>query len=761
MIPSVTYPEILDTNATLFEVHDEIRFRLLSDFDPSTDTELELEGDPDLFMRRVPLSGYVTLTEQGSEIEDRAISLHYSVKDTSEAPDRLVLSGLQLLPGFPSAIKPKRITNVTMNVMAEHHNSLKDALINAQKMLGEKGTVDVEPLGDTIEGRLNYLQSLVFTPKAYFSANKTSGLAPLTIQFQDLSFRTGTEETTGPIVYTWDFGDNSISSISFISVDEDVPSNASNVSVIDVDGGTITKTFSIPGIYDVKLTVSNKYGSDEIVIPKYIHVRSDAPEEAVIEVTPDLTTQIEVSTDPLRIRSPINTLISMEIPDGENPATPGYSYAGELLDGGGNPVDPAVSFTWKLGDDLDHSQQSKITRASYSIGGDYDMKIRIDTRNGAYRITTYPDALDIVEYQNLWMFNYSSGNLVVPYEYGLLSESFKSHSPTYFVNANDDFLRYGPNSDQLRREFARNTGFAQSGVNRSGERGNAVIHYASGRDNADPISSEKVRFLRFNGFDLIFDDTLPVINRPWNWASFSNNSRVFFLLGATNPAPDPFTSPTNFTKTEYALSNFAATSTVWNSTNFVNGATELNINAGYTNPDNFDPSGDPKYGHFSVYRTAWKDNSGYILRNDALGNFFRIKSFYRTEGTLGSLVNQVTKLQDMAGPSKTEGVLSPLINGLHFFNNSGAVSAYETTSDTWFTGGPGINSASFRNLQDQTKNNFDSQSNTLLCASDNDRRAYLSFDYSPNSFIKYDPIDKVFTSLGSRPPGDQWAMGVY
>jgi len=115
----------------------------------------------------------------------------------------------------------------------------------------------------------------------------------------------------------------------------------------------------------------------------------------------------------------------------------------------------------------------------------------------------------------------------------------------------------------------------------------------------------------------------------------------------------------------------------------------------------------------------------------------------------------------MAGTTKTEGELVTLSSGLFFFNNSGSIAAFNDTTGTWETGGPSSSSVAFRSLQDTTVEGFNDLSNTLLATSDLDRIAYLSFDYSPNAFVKFNTVDLTFTSLGSRPSGEQWTMGVY
>ena len=106
------------------------------------------------------------------------------------------------------------------------------------------------------------------------------------------------------------------------------------------------------------------------------------------------------------IRAPANSIIDMYVPSGINPNTPGVSYGGEtVIDG--KTIDPIEAYTWSLSDDLAHGNSS-LARAVFSIGGTYDLILRCDTDFGAYRITTYNNAFDIVEKYNLWLWLYNS-----------------------------------------------------------------------------------------------------------------------------------------------------------------------------------------------------------------------------------------------------------------------------------------------------------------------------------------------------------------
>lgn len=747
------YPESLDTNRNLYTVHDSLRVNLLEDYIPG-DKRIFIEGDPEV-MNRFPPNGVVTLTEQCSDPDERAISFFYlSRTDTT-------FENLSLLPGFTDTKKPKKITNVTQNVMADHHNNIKNAVIAVEDFIGVKGTLDKKPLGTTLEGRINFLRKMVLSPKAWFTVNKRVGLVPFCVEFTDLSFRLGTDGTTGKIVYEWNFGDNTSSTVSVISATSMVlPSDITNVIVEDLDGGKIEKCYHKPGIYDVTLRVCNDFGCDEVIFPALVNARIAAPDQAVIDFVPRSNQELtdgEPSggpyTTPPKIRAVTGSLIDIEVKTGINTTR---SFAGELLDGNGQPLDAVTTWAWSMGDDLVHNS-SRNTTATYSIGGIYDLVLRVDTQYGAYRITTYEDSIDIIERTNLWLWNFNAGSIVNarPYEFGLISETFKSASSTNLaVTRDSSFLDDVANSVQQKREFERNCGSVKRGTSSSGDHGTCLLYWASGRGPSDSIASENINITEYNGFSDVY---LPktALSRPWNWVSLASPDTLYFLLGLPLTTPSPNTSPTYQTRINYNILDFSSTNTSITPTNYKNGAEEL-----MSNPAIYDDDGDPVYGHFSIYRSCWKGTTGYIVRNDGVGTFFRLKSFYKTQSVGSNKFQNIVKLPDMAGPAKLEGQLVPLTNGIFFFNNSGSVSAYNEVSGVWETGGPGLNSADFRSLQDASVSGYDNLQNTMLAATDGDRRAYISFDYSPNAFIKFNSTDLTFSKLGSRPSGTQWQVYV-
>ena len=766
---SINFPTSFDNDANLYKVSDGLRVVLAEDYNPG-DTSITVNAD-EAVMSLFDVTGIITITDQCADPQLRALSFTYTSRTLT------TFDGLELLSGFIDNAKPKNYTSVTQNVMAQHHNVIKDSIIAIQEFAGKQGEVAARPLEGTMEERINYLRQIALQPKAWFKVNKTTGLAPLTVTFTDQSFRLGTDGASSNIEYFWDFGDNTASSISYASVMQltsYVPNNISNIIVQDLDGSTISKVYTDPGIYTVKLRVVNDFGEDTVIFDDLIEAKYPAPSEACVTfvaranqiiTTAGVPSGGPYTTTPV-IRAPINSIIDMYIPSGVNPNTPGVTYSGEnIIDG--DIIDPIETYTWSFSDDLSHGNSTQ-ARAVYSVGGVYDMILRCDTQLGAYRITAYQGAFDIVEKVNLWLWIYNNdkSNASVS-EFGILSETFKSTVAPLTLNVNESFLVNtiaNPvlNSTQQLREFNRNVGFAPRTAAASGSGGTGILYWASGRAANSSTLNEKILSSQFNGFTHVYTSGISSagsdIQRPWNWVGMASAQKIYFILGGVNDTITPNTSPTNQIKDVVSLSTLGADvpSAVFANENYVNGASELQ-----ENEVSYNISGQPEQGHMSVYRSCWKDDAGFFMRNQGTGTFFRIKSFYKTTGNTSEPFINIRKLTDMAGSSKVEGQLASLSTGVYFFSNSGSVAAYNPTTGVWGTGGPGANPLAFKALQDTSVSGFDSESQTLLAASDGNNTAYISFDYSTKAFIKFNELDTTFSSITNRPTGSQWNMAIF
>ncbi|MEJ5311525.1 MAG: glycoside hydrolase domain-containing protein [Anaerolineae bacterium] len=116
---------------------------------------------------------------------------------------------------------------------------------------------------------LNYLDIEAAGPTAAFTADVTSGDAPLTVHFTDAS-------TNGPTAWAWDF---------------------ENDGTTDSTEQHPTHTYTAPGVYTVRLRVTNDGGSDDDIKPDYITVRLPAVHD--LRIT-DVQTETGALTAQLR-----------------------------------------------------------------------------------------------------------------------------------------------------------------------------------------------------------------------------------------------------------------------------------------------------------------------------------------------------------------------------------------------------------------------------------------------------------------------------
>lgn len=131
---------------------------------------------------------------------------------------------------------------VTNSVVAEHHNAIKDAIINIEENLGVKEL----PEALSLNGILKKQEDRFLAPKPLFRAFPLRGPEALKVRFQNFS--------TGHVVrYLWDFGDGGTSL-------EKSP----------------THTYLTEGVYTVKLNVVTSLGAQGVVTKTdYIEVNND------------------------------------------------------------------------------------------------------------------------------------------------------------------------------------------------------------------------------------------------------------------------------------------------------------------------------------------------------------------------------------------------------------------------------------------------------------------------------------------------------
>lgn len=697
------YPATFDTNNNLYLVRDALKIPLGADHHPGQNLIIA-DGD----ISKFPLNGIITLVDQDSPAHERAVSFHYNHRTSREFVD------LELLNNSIDCFKPKKLTVITMQVMSDHREALKDAIMSIEKFLGPKHLVDTNPNGETVFGRINFLRKILFEPKAWFEADRTTGASPFTVNFTFTG--TGNTGPVGEVEYTWRFGDE----------DEFKTTEPS-----------IQKLFLDPGNKTVSLTVKNQYGEDSVSFPNMIKVKGQAPEQALIRFAPQQQQLGFMQNDVMpKIRAQVRQPIAIEIP--QKMVSEKRTFAGERIDPNTSRTNDAITnYTWNLGDDLPHANSPK-TKALYSVGGLYDLVVRTDTASGTHRTTVYPNAIDVIEPVNVWLWTINDKQ-IRSYEFGLLSEVFKTSSNTTEIDINDSFIDAGHEREKF--EFWRNNNSAKKGDVKSGQGGDLLMFWAGGK--SDNSAGEGINFNEYNGFSDTYTKKDSIAGRPWNWVSLASNNKIYFAFGNTNDGPLPTLSMTNQTKITYDIGSSAISYEEIEYRNYKNGAHNLILN-----PDVFDKDYNAEYGHFSAYRTAWKNNTGYILRNSLLGDDFSFQNFYRTEGTVGQPFLNLVKLPDLPGENHKDGDLAALSNGVYFFNNSGMTYCYGSSTGTWELITP-HNKVAIHDLDG------------LMATSDSDTKAYLTLDGMNNGFIRFNELDMSYTTLNQKPAGKQWHITLF
>lgn len=154
--------------------------------------------------------------------------------------------------------------------------------------------------------------------KADFSASPTTGSAPLTVQFTDLS-------TGHPTMWHWDFGDGVI---PMESCSGDGCDNIANP----------THTYLEPGEYTVTLTASDQYGCSDTVTKKEFVVVVPA-----CDIKADFRADPETGTAPLTVRftdlsTGYPTMWSWDFGDGPIPMEENASCSGDGCSNVANPI---------------------------------------------------------------------------------------------------------------------------------------------------------------------------------------------------------------------------------------------------------------------------------------------------------------------------------------------------------------------------------------------------------------------------------------
>lgn len=234
---------------------------------------------------------------------------------------------------------------VTNSVVAEHHNAIKDALINIEVDLGLKENPD--PL--SLNGILKQQEVRFLTPKPLFRAFPTKGPPSLQVRFQNF--------TTGHIVrHLWDFG----------------------------DGGTSlernpTHTYLQEGQYTVKLNIITSTGAQGVAT-KNLYITVDADENIPFFYVDSVLNPYSVET-------------ASALTDGGNPTEPKTFVFVDQSDG------DIVQRNWVFGDGNQYTENHPDNHTIshiYSTPGEYDLTLILIYSNRRLKKVNLPEPLVVL-----------------------------------------------------------------------------------------------------------------------------------------------------------------------------------------------------------------------------------------------------------------------------------------------------------------------------------------------------------------------------
>jgi PKD repeat protein len=247
--------------------------------------------------------------------------------------------------GSKQGIWPPGKTEVTNSVIADHHNALKDAVINIEKDLGLKD----QPDSESLNGILKSQEVRFLSPKPLFRAYPRKGKPGLSVRFQNF--------TTGHVIrYFWDFGDGSTSL-------EKSPAH----------------TYSAEGQYTVKLNVITSTGAQGVQTKKnYITINKD-------ETIPFFYVE--------SVASPYSIETAAELTSEGNPTEPKTFVFVDQSDG------DIVQRNWIFGDGTQHVEEdpdSHTISHTYSKPGNYVVTLLVVLANTRLKRVELPEPLVVL-----------------------------------------------------------------------------------------------------------------------------------------------------------------------------------------------------------------------------------------------------------------------------------------------------------------------------------------------------------------------------
>lgn len=774
------YPKSYDTEYELKTVVDGLYSRLTSPVVPynaSDSTTYDWEnGKGILFLDDTsywPDSGYATiyLSENHLKADKRACLFHYESKDNSS------LLNVTILPNQSIKYFPEE-SIVVQNVVAQNHNYNKDAILNLEKYLGNRGTED----SSTIEWFTDFYSKNVRVPKPWLEVYPTNIFVGefVTIKDQTTRINPGFEDQQDNSV-KWIF--NLQEAVIEVSLDNENKEYIFDYQYLDNEGnnissqerkstwnGEIRYKFHKSGNKNISLYVENQFGSDQLNLKEIIKVIENIPKQLDIDIygpesdNASENVRCKAIEDQVVISSSLSTFQDTQI------APSGYIWDIPFIDNDLIPSSPYL-------------------RLSFDRGGLYDIGLKVITTNDSWIGKFLDNAIDVYEKPSVWIGHSSNttGNFTLN-EYAINGSSWKQTGINYNLDI-DDILSEATidNSRNISVSVKDSKGF----------------HSISNSEDAYLIWASSIRDLniaKYNALSNVISQDIPEkYLKLYNWYSLYmpvfDSSRIYVLGGITD-LNDFSTLNQEISYYDISSKSFSVVTQGF----VVQQKEDLKIlpNGFYVTSDNkvlnenyeeiegYNLSGinidalpvaqsynesfsdaQDMISNPNSYLCRWKisnySGKGYILRNSdssLLEDFFSFDPSLNIFSTVNSNVPF----------SKYEFGFQALNDGIYVISNQGDLYKYDPDSSVW-------NTTTNTSVSNYT-NNFHSSSaasmnpNASLVSGGESRsinssnsELYFSYDFSYDAFGKFDNQTISFQKLPERPSYDsnlnsakQWGM---
>ena len=761
MIPEKsTYPEKYDTDFELKTVVDSLISEITNEVKPYNENDRTTydweNGKGVLSVKNInqwPETGYASLylKEHFGKAKNRAVRFHYSGRQEDTLINVQLLS--ENIHYFPVG------SLLVQNVVAENHNYNKDAIIELQKYLGHRGTQDQS----TLEWFADFYRINIKIPKPWFDVYPANNMTTRSEISKEIRLFVGDylifEDQTTRINPGFDINNDfrvkwiyQLGDGTKITISLDLDTQEYVFDIVTFDQGQrivkqerkaswdkkIYHAYRSSGIYSITLTVYNENGKDSITLFDIIKVIDEAPINLNLTLISTSGSKSVFETDGITIYNPLSDSTKVRAKAVQDTVNIISNLKNNNLE-----IDRWI---WDFGQFFDNDLvlNKPYLNVNFSLGGLYDVGLKVVTKSGSFIGAFLEGAIDIVEKPSVWLGynNKFSGQLFMN-EYSIRSNIWKNNGLALELDFSYD-LQGSDNTTYL--EYTLSKGF------HSDPRSDTTYALWAQSQTSGKVSS-------FNTL-LNSSQVITSFQKVYGWSTFyipvDNMDRIYLFGGLENVR--------DFENISQEVSYVDLTT---NSMKFIE-ATLVTVNDGtefyssiFVNAKDLLKNPNNK---IAKWKTTSYKSLAYVMRNSSNNVIDELYSFDPN-------ISAFTAINTAIPFSKREFGFDSLVDGLYIISNVGDIFRYLPESNVWTT----TTIASSRNYAEAFYGNTlaSRDENSSLVTGTESRNInasntnlYFSYNYDLDAFGKFDLISLSYSKLSTRPAYensqyiDQWEMVV-